>query len=160
MTTPRRNLAWITTESPLAALASNTGTNQLLYNTTIFGGMSTKGATLTRAIVDLTFRADSVSQLSEMYYGITVVNADARAAGAFPDPEDTTDRASWVVRGREYVISSSLSDQSQLVRVLRDIRSQRLLRSIEDELHLIMRNDGAFVCQWACYIRTLWKMPA
>ena len=156
---PKRALFWISVHSPLNDLAGNTQTNQLLYSSVTYGGIATKGATVTRTILDLTFRPESLAQLNSMFYGITVVNADARAVGAFPDPQDLGDRVGWLVRGHEDVISSNLSDNSQLAKVRLDIRSQRILRNIEDELHLIMHNDTGSICQWGSFIRTLWKMP-
>ena len=99
-------------------------------------------------IIDLRLAADSVAQRVQLLWGIVVVNADARAAGAFPDADDMTDRADWLVRGKMETIQDSLSDASQWDRVSLDLRAQRILHSEEAELHLIIDSVGTgFILQ-------------
>ena len=114
---------------------------------------------MTRTIVDLTCRANSVSQVVEMFYGIVVVNADARAAGSFPEADDMSDRPDWLVRGRMTTVTDSLFDSSQWHRVRLDLRSQRVLRSEEDELHVVIDNATANDLSWSAFVRVLMKMP-
>ncbi len=153
-------MQWFSTETPFGGLAGAAFGNLLLYNVTFQASAAVKGATVTRTIVDLRLQAGSVAQLTEVYWGIIVINADARAASAFPDPEDMSETAGWMVRGRMQVVQSDLSDRSQWDEVKMDLRGQRTLRNEKDELHLILKNGSAsFTANWAAFIRVLMKLP-
>ena len=155
-----RPMQWVSRSTGFLSLAPLTLTNFILYNSLSISSAAVKGATVTRMIVDLTFKNNALAQNNDAYWGIVPVNADASAAGGFPDPKDMTDRASWLVRGREQFNADSLSDYAQWVRVRQDLRSQRILRSEQDELHLLVENaDGADTFQWAAFIRVLMKLP-
>jgi len=157
---PGRPMQWFDTETPFGGLAGNAQANLLLYNVTFQASASVKGATITRMIIDLRLQAGSVAQLTEVYWGIILVNADARAAGAFPDADDMSETAGWLARGRMMVVQSDLSDRSQWDEVHMDLRSQRVLRNEKDELHLILDNGSAsFTANWAAMIRVLVKLP-
>ena len=132
----------------------------LLVNETELGVREVKGATVTRMLLDIRLEASSLAQQVQCHWGIVIVNADARAAGAFPDADDLGDRADWLVRGHLRTVQDSLSDASQWDRVKADLRAQRVLRSEESELHLIMDagSDG-FTMVWSAYIRVLMKLP-
>ena len=160
MVSRRRNLVWNGATTDFGDLAVGSQTNLLLFNDTTFGGLHVKGTTLTRTLIDLRLRADAVAQDVQLTWGITTVNSDARAAGAFPDPNDHGDRASWVVRGRMLTIQDSLSDKSQWDIAQLDLRSQRVFRDEQQELHLILNNSGAFVLEWAAFVRVLLKEGA
>ena len=140
-------------------LAAGAQTNLLLFNDATFGGRHLEGATVTRMLVKLWLRSDALTQDNILDWGITKVNADARAAGAFPDPNDFLDRASWLVRDRMYNRQSNLSDGTQWTISHMDLRAQRILRNEEEELHLILNNSGSFVLEWAAYVRVLLKLP-
>jgi len=161
VTTPRvkRPLQWFDRQQDQADLAAGATTNLTLYSATIQGARFVRNATVTRMIVDLRLSADSVAQRIRLHWGIVIMNADARAAAAFLDPEDETDRAGWLVRGRMDVIQASLSDSSQWDRRMMDLRAQRMLRTEEDELQLIWHNSSSFVCKFDAYLRILVKMP-
>ena len=155
----RRQLAWVNARSDFATLAGGAQTNMLLFNDATFGGRHTKGATVTRILAKVWMKNNAVAQANSLAWGITIVNADARAAGAFPDPADLGDRAGWLVRDWMLGNSDSLSDASQWITTVFDLRSQRILRNEEDELHLIPENTGSFTLQWAAFVRVLLKMP-
>ena len=138
----RRALQWIMREQVNSGLASGAQDNLTLYSSAIHGNRFGKGATVTRLLVDIKLAAAVVAQRNRFYWGIVVMNADARAAGAFPDPEDETDRPSWLARGRMEVVQDSLSDASQWDRALLDLRSQRIIRNEEDELQLVVTNGA------------------
>jgi len=155
-----RPMQWVTRDIGPATLASGLLTNFILYNSLSITSAATKGVTITRMIVDIVAKNDALAQLNKAFWGIVPVNADASAAGGFPDPEDMTDRASWLARGRIVVNADSLSDSSQWSRTELDLRSQRILRSEQDELHLIVKNVATgFTIQWAAFIRVLLKLP-
>ena len=155
-----RPMQWFTRTSAFATLASAAQVNFILYNNLSLDNAATKGATVTRMVIDLIFKSDAVAQLNQVHWGIVLVNGDASAAGAFPDPGGDSDRAGWLVRGNDYVIQDSLSDSSQWTRVKLDLRSQRVLRSEADGLELILQAAvTGFTVQWAAFIRTLMKLP-
>ena len=158
--TLRRATQWLSTYKGRGNLASGVQDNLLLVNETELGVREVKGATVTRILLDIRLEASSVAQQVQMHWGIVVVNADARAAGAFPDADDYGDRADWLVRGHLRTIQSDLSDASQWDRVRADLRAQRILRSEESELHLIVDagSDG-FTMIWTAFIRVLMKLP-
>ena len=156
----KRSFEWFTTDTGFQSLASAAQTNLTLYSATLVGARFIKGATVTRMLLDLRLRSDSVAQLVEAYFGILPVNADARAAGAFPDVDDASDRAGWLYRAKFRTIQDSLSDSSQWDTRHLDLRAQRILRTEEDELQLVVDASGSgFTLQWAAYIRVLMRMP-
>ena len=155
----RRPTEWYTTDHPFTALGSGTGANFTMFNAISHGAQRILGSTITRNIIDVRLRASAVAQLVVVHWGIVVMNADARAAGAFPDPEDVSDRADWLVRGKLHTIQASLSDSSQWDRMSLDLRAQRRLHSEEDELQLIWFASGGFTAEFAAYIHTLIKLP-
>jgi len=160
-TQQRRTMEWFTGTQGFLQLNDTLTDNFTLFNALSFGAERIKGSTVTRMIIDMILQAESVAQTVTFDWGIVTMNADARAAGAFPDPEDVSDRAGWMVRGRMRTIQSSLSDGSQWARLNLDLRSQRVLHTEETELQLIVHNSsgGAFALKWAPYIRVLMKMP-
>lgn len=156
----RRETEWFgldrTTFQALAGLAQ---TNETLFSATLAGARFVKGTTITRMLIDIAIRADNVAQTVQLAWGITTMNADARAAGAFPEADDPSDRAGWMVRGRLITIQASLSDASQWHRKTLDIRSQRILRNEEEELQLILDNQSATDLNFSVYVRVLVKWP-
>ena len=163
MTTRRgasRPLEWYTKDQSFTAIASAAQSADTLYSAAGEGVSFIKGATVTRMIIDVFLRAGSVAQLCRLFWGITIVSAEATAASAFPDVDDLTDRHDWLVRGRLMTIQDSLSDSSQWDRVHLDLRTQRVIRSEESELMFIVDagSDG-FAMEWAHFIRTLIRKP-
>ncbi len=150
-------MEWFTSSVSFANLNSGAQTNLTLYNATVVGARFVKGATVTRMLVDIIVRSDSVAQDNRLFWGITIVNADARAAGAFPEAADFSDRPGWLGRGLINNKQSDLSDSSQWSREKLDLRSQRILRNEEDELQLILENGGSNILEFTAYVRTLMK---
>ena len=157
-TRSRRPLQWYDTELEFATLAVGGQTNLLLYNAVSLGARNIKGATVTRMLLDFDLRSDSLAQLNRLRWGIVMMNADARAAGAFPDPGDPSDRAGWLARGRMNNMMTS-QDASQWTTRHHDLRSQRIFHTEEDELHLILDNNGGFILSFSAYIRLLVRLP-
>ena len=161
VTRNRRPFEWYSSrQGAFVTLASGAQTNLLLYNAISLGVRNIKGATITRIIGQLKLRADSLAQNVDLHYGIVVVNADARAAGAFPDPDDLSDRPDWMVRGLLQTVQASLSDSTQWDVAKFDLRAQRILRSEEDELHLILTAGATgFILEWSAFFRVLVRLP-
>lgn len=158
--TRRRETEWFALDRvPFQSLTGNSQTNETLFNATAVGARFVKGTTMTRMLIDIAIKPNSISQQVALAWGIVTMNADARAAGAFPDAEDVSDRAGWMMRGRLVTISANLSEASQWDRRTYDIRSQRVLRDEEQELQLVLNNITANDLSWSVYIRLLVKWP-
>jgi len=158
MTQPRP-VQWVSSQFSFSNFVAGATTNLLLYNSLSLGFAAVKGATVTRTILKLWVASQALAQLNELAWGITQVNADARAASAFPDPDDMSDRAGWMIRGWELNQMSDLSNSNQWTTVNMDLRGQRVLRNEQDELHLIVHNSGSFGLVWSAFVRVLMKLP-
>ena len=121
--------------------------------------VNTKGATLTRLIFRYTARPAVVGEVSRTTYGIAVVNADAAAAGAFPDPSIEGDNVRWFMRDLSVNVLDSLSDRSQWVDRTYDLRGQVRFRSEQEELHLIVDQDAGGALNFDVHLRMLVKLP-
>ena len=97
-----------------------------------------KDSTVTRIILEMWFRPGQLTSTYRVPWGITFVNADAVIAGALPDPGVAGDNTSWLIRSQTEFSSGDLSDSRQDGRVSMDIRSQRICRSPQEQLHLII----------------------
>ncbi len=155
----RRPFEWYSAFIDFADLAAGSQTNMLMYNAVTHGTRNIKGATITRMLMELVVRSNSVAQDNILFWGIVIVNSDARAAAAFPEPRDVSDRPDWLARGRMQNKQSDLSDSSQWTTKTLDLRTQRIIRAEEDELHLIIDNDGSLIFEWSAYVRTLVRLP-
>ena len=157
MTSPRRQLRWFDTLVGFTNLASGVQTNHdLLANQATDLVM---GSTITRIILKLALKANTLVTLHEMHYGISIVNADAVIGGALPDADVVSDRADWMLRGWLYARSSNLSDRSQDDVVQHDVRAQRILRASADRLHIILDASASGVTlQYAMYARVLVRL--
>jgi len=155
-----RETNWFNLDAAFQNLGSGLTTNQTLLSDTTIGNRTIKGATVTRLIIDITIRNAVLAQNNVLYWGITKVNADARAAGAFPDPSDMNDKAGWMIRGRLQCNADSLTDPTQWVSRHYDLRAQRLFRNEEEELQLLIENSATgFTVSWTAFIRSLVKWP-
>ncbi len=159
VTRNERTLQWFTSEQNFTDLLTTAQLNLPLYDTTRVNAQFIKNATVTRMLVDLRCRANGVAQTVFFHWGIVVVNADAVVAAVFPDPQDLSDRAGWLARGKLTTIQASLSDSSQEDKMRVDLRSQRILRNEESTLQLVVHNSSGFTLEWYAFIRVLMRMP-
>ena len=157
-----REKQWFSSNTNFVGLATNTQTEIQLFGASIHGARQIKGATLLRSIIDLRIQAQAVAQTVQLFWGLGIYTADARVAGGLSDPEDTSDRPNYVVRGKLTTIQSSLSDSSQWDRKELDIRTGRTLRSEEEELLMVLKNSagpGGFALNFYMFGRFLMLMP-
>ena len=156
----KRGFEWFTGNLNFTNIASDGQLNFTLYNAATHGVDKIKGSTITRMLIDMIMRNTAVAQTNQLFWGITIMNADARAAGAFPDADDVSDRADWLVRGRLMGNADSLSDSSQWSRTHLDLRTQRMMRAEEDELQLVMDAGGTgFTLDVSAFVRVLVRTP-
>ncbi len=155
-----RRLQWYTKNQDFAAIGSASQANMRMYSAIDEGRGDIKGATVTRMIIDIGLRSPTVAQLTRLFWGIVIVDTEARIAGGLPDADDMSDRHDWLIRGRLFNIQSDLSDSSQWTMRHYDIKTQRILRSEEHELLLVIDagSDG-FTMEWTAFTRALMRMP-
>ena len=120
-----------------------------------------KGMTLVRTLINLSFNNATAGTGSTCDQGIVMVENDALAALALPEPADPTEDPGWVWRNRLIVSSSLANDSSQFVIVKEDIRSRRKFPGDDNELVLILRVGGlgGGPINTTGWVRTLWMLP-
>jgi len=154
----RRTLEWFSTIAHAQNVTSGGQANVSLLS--LMDVSVVKGSTITRIILQFILQAQTAATLGRLNYGIVLVSQDAAAAGAFPDADITADQADWLVRGQETVLASDANDGSQLVRVYRDLRAQRVIRSADDELHFIIdQNASGMNTVFDLFTRVLVRLP-
>ncbi len=85
----KREKQWFTSITPFNTFASGVQGSIQLFNATIHGPRFIKGATVLRTIVEMELKATAVAQLVEIFWGLVVLNSDARVAGAVPEADHT-----------------------------------------------------------------------
>ena len=71
-----------------------------------------KGMTLIRTIMHLSFALSAAGAGGNIVLGIAMIERDAGAAGALPDPISMSDQLGWLWRDQISVFSSSTNDHS------------------------------------------------
>ena len=102
-----------------------------------------KGATVQRVLLELWTRNDTINSVQHMDFGIMWVDTDAVVAGGFPDPNNETEQADWLVRGRMVNVTPVLNEQSPLNHRTYDLHSQRMCRAENDQLMLILQTSAS-----------------
>ena len=92
------------------------------------------GCTITRIIGDIwvyPIAPSAVTGVMRLDLGIAMIEEDALAAGAFPDPDEENDRPGrgWLWRGMLIIPDSSSSTESVAQRTMFAVRSQRKIDS-------------------------------
>ena len=152
-----RAFQWFTRTTQDNSLAS--GGQECLNLLTNMNTGVMKSSTITRIVLRLYTRADTVAQQTFASYGVVLVNADAAAASAFPDADIDTDNVAWLVRGMHLNSADSLPDASQFQRSDYDLRAQRVLRSAQEELHFIIDQGSGGGIFYSVHARVLMRLP-
>ncbi len=156
----RRTMQWFSKFAQQTNLASGGQANLALYNTSDVNFLFIKGATITRVILDLIWHPQTLTTASYLFWGLVIGNAEVFAAGSFPDADDMSDRAGWLGRGMLKAKSGNLSDGSQDPHVQLDLRSQRVMRTEEDDFRLILDASASGITgDYTAFVRTLIKLP-
>jgi len=154
-----RGFRWVTRIDDSQAVSSGGQTciDLLVPYTVLVDNL--KGHTITRIIMRIILEPDTTDQITSTHYGIAVVNADAAAANAFPDADIEGDNVAWLMRDFSVNRMTSLTDSSQVADRSYDIRAQRLLRSDQDELHLIVDTSSGGGMIFRMMTRVLLRLP-
>jgi len=154
-----RAFRWVTrlqTESPTAA-GAQTCVDLLAPYSSVVDNL--KGHTVTRILLTLTATPDAINEIGQVFYGIAIVNADAAAASAFPDADIESDNVRWLLRDYMDTRMTNLNDGSQKETRTYDLRAQALLRSDQEEVHLILDRTGVGGMLHSMLSRVLLRMP-
>ena len=137
-----RAMKWFTTLRDQQALPD---AGQVNFNLSASIGQSNiKGSTITRLIIDLWTAADTLGATKITDWGIAILNTDAVVAGAFPDADNENEKIDWLVRGRLVTEPPRTgSEFGQHGRQTLDIRSARIIRAEDTQVHLVADDPGA-----------------
>jgi len=118
-----------------------------------------RGSTITRIIGNLWIRPGDASSETEGTFGIHMVEQDAEAASAIPDPlSDTT--ASWM-HWQRFLLGTQATGElgrGEYHKFELDIKAQRKMVKRGDSLNLILENDdGTHTFTFALGLRILIK---
>ena len=135
---------WITTLRNNQALIPGVGIEFDLAADLTAGNR--KGATIQRTLLELWVRNDTVNSVHHVDFGrcdwFMWIDADAAAAGGFPDPNNETEQADWLMRGRMMVVTEAINLLTPLNHRMYDLRSQRICRAENDQLMLILQTSA------------------
>ena len=117
---PRRT-RWLDDYAVLSPPAG--GQSESEIDTQLSGELHTQGITVVRLILRVTGTPTTLGASANFTFGVVMVNLDAIAAGAFPDPAGV-DEVPWMVRDRLFMIRDADAGP-QSVMASYDIRSMR-----------------------------------
>jgi len=150
----RRRLEWDTVVVPPQTLAS--GLKAVTDMTANFHVAQRKGLTVLRMIGHLSLQPNVATQIVEVQAGISIFSAEQVAAGATPEPRTDTD-ISWMWWTGRPIERASAGDFWS--HILVDVRSKRNFRNADDELTMLIENNGGFTLELAFNIRVLYALP-
>ena len=133
----RRNREWFTKQLEFESLAALTQSGTQLCSG--LQDSDRKGATLVRLILRLSFRSNSSNSDGELAFGIGFMNADAFAAGAFPDPNAADiPENQWLIQ--EPRLAHLWVTQATFRHMMYDLRAMRKMRTQDDRCVLVLNN--------------------
>ena len=154
-----RGFRWVTRIATGQAVSSGSQSCVDLLAPYSFVVDNLKGHTVTRIVAKIVVFPDTVDQGTHTFWGIAVVNADAAVANAFPDSDIEADNVRWLVRDFSVNRVTSLTDRSQFDGGSYDLRAQALLRSDQEELHLIVDTASGGGVIFSMMTRVLLRVP-
>ena len=157
MARSRRKTSWFDVTVNVDTLLSGQQVSSVL--TTNMGDDEKYGATIIRTIVPLSVNMTVASSGGIVSLGIVMVNQDAQAAQAMPDPEADLDQPGWMWRTRRVVSSSLVNDQSQALFIFADLKVSRKFAGEEVDSVLIMGYSGVDSINIDGLVRTLVLRP-
>ena len=150
-------LKWFTTINAHQAIPINGQiTDDLLED---MSASQTEGATVTRILLQLWARPDTINVSKMLSWGIVALDGEAVSAGAFPEADDEDERVDWLVRGALHASTAVLFENTSYVE--RDLRAQRMLRDEFKKLRIIFDVDGVAAGGLFMFymVRVLMRMP-
>ena len=116
-----------------------------------------KGATIVRTVLDLWLISTVLNARVEIVFGVVLINDDAFASSALPDPSDPSDQPGWMWR-QKVIIAGDASNTDETVHVHVDSPAKRKFPGEEHQQLLIIDSQtGAFDVE--CWGRVLVMKP-
>ena len=136
---PRRAREWFASTINVESLAAGAQTSLEIDSNVITD--EKKGMTIVRILMDITWSSTVSGGLGRLAAGITLVNADAAAANAFPEPQSGRFESNWMWCHPNlfHMWTTNRFFASRQY----DLRSKRMYRNSDNELHLVMNNQDA-----------------
>ena len=155
--TPRRQGKWYDTSLNSTLSAS---TQVGIDLTTEMDPEQRHGSTIVRTILDLTLQPATTGINLRCYLGLVLVELDAFAANALPDPSVNDDQPGWLYKVIRNVRTGSLDTVPNNGQIQLDLRSKRKFPG-EDVLYtLVLERDSATgSVLFTGQIRTLILLP-
>ena len=152
---PRRAVEWFDT---IVDLASGINTQDTLQLSQGIVADERKGMTLVRTIISLDLVAITAGTGTLVSMGIVMMPLEAVLAGAFPDPNISSDNPGWIWRWHRGVFTSVVNDRSQVVHVAHDTPAMRKFPTQDYQVRFILNTAaGASTINTDGLIRTLYK---
>ena len=137
----KRAAEWFDTNFLDLQLASNTNTGTSL--TVNIEDDEKKGLTIVRLIINLSYRTTTVGVGQRIAVGVCLLNDDAVAAAAIPDPETDDEKAGWMFRDGLHVINNAAADGASMGHIKVDIRSARKFPDEDFDMFIIQETGPA-----------------
>ncbi len=112
-----------------------------------------------RILLNILVRPAALGDLAPIEWGITLVDEDAFAAAALPDVNEEQEQPGWLLRDASLVITSNLSDRSQMMTINNDLKAQRKFAGNSARLVFLFSNGGSSSVVLNGIIRMLVKKP-
>ena len=155
---PRRRTAWTgRTIDPAIVAAGGQNVNDILTGLpdATENPIGRYGLTIMRIVGSLRINSTDVALSTECGFGFIMVDGDASAASAFPEPT-VDEEAPWLHWDRRVVLPPSDSQQHLKL----DIRARRRMGGNDISLFFIINNDDATQSlEYALGVRVLLALP-
>ena len=122
-------------------------------STLLPAGIEHVGSTLSLLLIQLSLHPDGDETAGDsciLEYGIAIVNEDAGAASAFPDPSGI-DQVPWLMRDHAYVIKSAATTNADTTYRSYQLKGQRVIRDASSRLSFIIDNANLIAAMDVTY---------
>ena len=154
MTTQRRRTRWLDDFGLIAPAASGQAAAEL--DTPLAAELHVQGYTIVRVLLVVHALITTLGVNAAVTYGLTLMNSDAVAAGAFPDPQGV-DEVPWLLRDRIVGIRDADAGRQEMVRTY-DLRAMRKYNG-QSSLQFIADADSSSAWSLNVSSRVLVKIP-
>ena len=153
--TQRRRSVWVNKRVNLESLAIGQNLQTIDGNRNVDNA---DGLTVVRTIVDLQWGSDTSGGRGRIGFGVTLMNADASAAGAAPEVDAGPEEADWILLVPElmYMWSTGAPERG---RATYDVKSKRKYDQGDILVLVIQSYDATNEIDVSGYVRSLILLP-
>jgi len=149
----RRKVEWFDFEINVTAVASQLVPVNLTAN---LQDDEKKGMTLLRTILHLELLTPTVGTGGKLAMGLLMVEDDALAAAALPEPEDNIQKPAWTWKAIRSFHTSVANDRAQITQIDADLRGRRRFPASGFDFVLLLKNfSGTVNCNIDGHVRLL-----